>query len=147
MSILHHNRTHKHTQNVSINFHVYLHAKNNKIIVSIRRNLQYLSAGKKSTKSFTFSLRYCKLVILGTLGMSGYAHPKWYYQLLCLSMSPMFLWRYYKYMQTFLFWVSWVCLALISISILLRAIVLRPCRPAEFIDNSTCRVESPTSLF
>ena len=25
--------------------------------------------------------RYCKLVILGTFGMSGYAHPKWYYQL------------------------------------------------------------------
>ena len=25
--------------------------------------------------------RYCELVILGTFGMSGYAHPKWYYQL------------------------------------------------------------------
>ena len=25
--------------------------------------------------------RCCKLVILGTLGMLGYAHPKWYYQL------------------------------------------------------------------
>ena len=23
---------------------------------------------------------YCKLVILGNLGMVGYAHPKWYYQ-------------------------------------------------------------------
>ena len=25
--------------------------------------------------------RGCKLVVLGTLGMPGYAHPKWYYQL------------------------------------------------------------------
>ena len=60
--------------------------------------------------SHLFSLRYCKLVILGTLGMPGYAHPKRYYQLLenfyvylqCLSVckkstsSPMFFWRYCK---------------------------------------------------
>ena len=25
--------------------------------------------------------RHCKLVILGTLDMPGYAHPNWYYQL------------------------------------------------------------------
>ena len=25
--------------------------------------------------------RYCKLVVFGTLGLSDYAHPKWYYQL------------------------------------------------------------------
>ena len=25
--------------------------------------------------------RYCKLLHLGTLGMRGFAHPKWYYQL------------------------------------------------------------------
>ena len=25
--------------------------------------------------------RFCKLVVLGTLGMPGYASPKWYYQL------------------------------------------------------------------
>ena len=24
--------------------------------------------------------RYCKIVILGTMGMPCYAHPKWYYQ-------------------------------------------------------------------
>ena len=50
------------------------------IKVSIWRNL-CLSAGKKSTSPFPFFLRYCKLVILGTLGMPGYTHPKWYYQL------------------------------------------------------------------
>ena len=26
--------------------------------------------------------RYCKVVVLGTFGMPGYAHPKWYYQLI-----------------------------------------------------------------
>ena len=47
----------KHTQNVSMNFHVYLHAKN--------KLHQY------------FFLKYCKkyyqLPILGTLDMSGYS--------------------------------------------------------------------------
>ena len=65
-----------------------------KMIVSIWGNIWHLSAGKKSTSSFTFSLsyfllqRYCKLV-LGTLDMPGYAHPKAmlsiYWKLLCLS--------------------------------------------------------------
>ena len=56
-----------------------------KMVVSVWGNIRHLSAGKKSTSSFTFSLsyfllqRYCKLV-LGTLDMPGYAHPKWYYQ-------------------------------------------------------------------
>ena len=36
---------------------------------------------KKSTSSFALSLRYCKLVILVTLGMTSYAHPKLYCQL------------------------------------------------------------------
>ena len=80
--------------------------------VSLWRNLWGFSAGKKSTSSFTFFFmilqRYCKLFILGTLGMPGYTHPKWYYQLvenLCLSAgkkstsSPMLFWRYWKDMQ------------------------------------------------
>ena len=56
-----------------------------KIIVSIWGNIWRSSAGKKSTSSSYFSLvifllqRSCKLV-LGTLGMPSYAHPKWYYQ-------------------------------------------------------------------
>ena len=29
---------------------------------------------KKSNSSFTFSLGYCELVIMGTLGMPGYTH-------------------------------------------------------------------------
>ena len=56
------------------------------MVVSLWRNLQHLSAGKKSTSSFTFSLtyllqRYCKPVVLGTLSMPGYTHHKWYYHL------------------------------------------------------------------
>ena len=55
------------------------------MIVSIWKNLQHLSAGKKSTSSFMFSLRYCKDIVnwlfFGTLGLSGYLHPKWYYHL------------------------------------------------------------------
>ena len=56
-----------------------------KMIVSIWGNIWHLSAGKKSASSFTFSLsffllrRYFKLV-LGTLDMLCYAHPKWYNQ-------------------------------------------------------------------
>ena len=55
------------------------------MIVSIWKSLQHLSAGKKSTSSFMFSLRYCKDIVnwlfFGTLGLSGYLHPKWYYHL------------------------------------------------------------------
>ena len=104
------------------------------MIVSLWRNLWCLTVGKKSTSSFTLSLRICKdiadllfwefwawlamhtqkdtiklkkiflfivkqkikilthvfqgdiakickLLILGTLGMPAYAHPKWYYQI------------------------------------------------------------------
>ena len=42
-----------------------------------------ISAGKKSPSSTTFSVniaKICKLCIWGTLGMSGYAHPKRKYQ-------------------------------------------------------------------
>ena len=76
------------------------------MIVSIWRNLWCLSAGKKSTLHFTFSLRYCKdtvnlllwvftpKVILSTCR-----------KLLCLSAgekstsSPMLFWIYCKDMQ------------------------------------------------
>ena len=60
------------------------------------------------------------LVILGTLGMSGYAHLKRYYHLVenfCLSgwqkinfVSHAFLEKLQRY-QNFLFWVLWVCMA------------------------------------
>ena len=40
-----------------------------------------LYAGKKPTSSFKFSLRHCKDIILQDLGVCGYTHPKWYYQL------------------------------------------------------------------
>ena len=56
-----------------------------KIILSVCSKLSYLSAGKNSASSFTFSIsnfflqRYCKL-FLGTIDMPSYTHPKWYYQ-------------------------------------------------------------------
>ena len=55
------------------------------MIIAIWRNLSRLSLGKRSTSSYTFSheilQRYCKLIVLGTLAMPGYANPKWYFQL------------------------------------------------------------------
>ena len=54
-----------------------------KMIVSSCRKLLCLSAGKKSTPSFTsfnrYCKRYCELVILGTLGIPGQTHSEsWY---------------------------------------------------------------------
>ena len=63
--------------------------------------------------------RYCKLVILGTLGMPGFVHLKRYYYLVenfCLSdrqkinfVSHVFLEILQRY-ANFLFWVLWVCM-------------------------------------
>ena len=52
------------------------------VIPSIRRIFWYLFLGKKLTLFPTFlgaTARICKLLTLGTLGMPGYAHPKWWY--------------------------------------------------------------------
>ena len=78
------------------------------MIVSIWKNLQHLSAGKKSTSSFMFSLRYCKgivnwlfLVLCACLILPSYR------KLLCVSggknstSSPMLSQRYCKDMQTY----------------------------------------------
>ena len=69
---------------------------------------------------FNILQRYCKLVILDTLGMLGYAHLKRYYNLVetfCLSdrqkinfVSHVFLEILQRYVN-FLFWVLWVCMA------------------------------------
>ena len=69
---------------------------------------------------------YCKIVILGTLGMPDYAHhQKIYHQLVetfciylgvknqlypqCLRDTEI-IWRYCKDMQTFYFWILWTYL-------------------------------------
>ena len=59
---------------------------------------------------FEILQRYCKFIVLGTLGMPGYTHPKWYYQFVVnfpiyllakkSTASPMLFWRYCKDMQT-----------------------------------------------
>ena len=63
--------------------------------------------------------RYCKLIVLGTLGMPGYANSKWHYQLVenfCVHLqaknqlhSHAFLEILQRY-ENFLFWVVWACL-------------------------------------
>ena len=75
-----------------------------KMIVSIWGNIWHLSAGKKSTSSFTFSLSYfllqiyCNLV-LGTLPCTPKVILSIYRKLLCLSAgkkpisSPALFWR------------------------------------------------------
>ena len=87
--------------------------------MTIWRNLWCLHAGKKLILSFTFSLRYCKLVILGTSGMPGYAHPNWYWHLVenfrvylqpkNQLHPPHFPWDIA--MINLLFWVIRACLA------------------------------------
>ena len=52
------------------------------LIPSTFRKLSSLSTGKKLTSSPKFLeigniTNLCKLLILGTLGMPGYAHPEW----------------------------------------------------------------------
>ena len=73
---------------------------------------------------------YCKLFIFGASGMPGYAHPKWYYQLVesfriyLLDFSYLFIFFYFSYSfihhvlleilqryAKFLFWALWACLA------------------------------------
>ena len=78
-----------------------------------KKNLYCLYTGKKSTSSFTFSLRYwkdiAKLLFWTLWGIPIFAHPKWYYQLaenFCVNLQakkqlccPYFSW-YCKDMQT-----------------------------------------------
>ena len=91
------------------------------MIIADWRNLLHLSLGKRSSSSLTFSLRYCKLIVLGTLGMPGYVIPKWYYQLvenfrlICrqkINFTPpppnAFLGILQRYANVF--WVLWACL-------------------------------------
>ena len=82
------------------NVYAYLHAKTHFFLKTLQRNSKLVVFGhthlkwqyqfeeifdvyqqaKKSNFSL-FSLRYCKLTILGTLSMLGFANPKWYHQL------------------------------------------------------------------
>ena len=89
------------------------------MIVSIWRNLQRLSVGKKSTSSFMVSLGYCKsivLVVFGTLVLSGYLHPRWYYHLaenfcvfFCRQKLNFIPYPFMEILQRYanLFWVLW----------------------------------------
>ena len=101
-----------------------------KMIVPLWRNLWQLSAGKNQLHSLCFPdilQRYCKFVVLGTLGMPGYAHPKWYHQyeetfmFICrqkIISYPMLFRKYCKVMQTYFgyFGHAWFCTAKMIIS-------------------------------
>ena len=52
--------------------------------INLKKALTFI--GLKKTNFIFYVLlemlqRYCKLAVLGTLGMSGYTHSKWYYHL------------------------------------------------------------------
>ena len=94
------------------------------MVVSVLRNLCCLSAGKKINfilhVFLEILLRYWKFVSLGTLSMPGYAHQKWYYQLVenirayqqakkSTSFS-LFFWTYCKDMQTYFGYFGYACL-------------------------------------
>ena len=83
------------------------------MIVSIWRSLLAFICWQKINLIlhvfFEILQRYCKLVIFGTLGIPGYAHPQWCYQLeeifvfiyrQNIKFTPIFYWRYCKDMQT-----------------------------------------------
>ena len=62
----------------------YMPGHTTKMLIAIQRNLWCLSAGKRLSSSFRFFFWYYKNninIVLGTLGMPGYANPTWYYQL------------------------------------------------------------------
>ena len=95
------------------------------MIVSIWRNLWRLSAGKKSTSPFTFSLRYCKdlanLLFWTLWACLAIQHPKWYYQVVenfrvylqaKIQLHPSrFHWDIAKILQLVI-WVLSACLAM-----------------------------------
>ena len=92
------------------------------MLVSIWKNLQHLSAGKKSTSSFMFSLRYCKDIV-NWLFLVLWACLANYFQsdmpscrkLLCLSagfISHALIEILQRYAN--LFWVLWACLVTLT---------------------------------
>ena len=96
-----------------------------KTFLKIWKNLQHLSAGKKSTSSLMFPwdiARDCKLVVFGTLGLSGYMHPKWYCHLLenfwviCRSKINFIIHAFVEILKRYakLFWVLWACLVTLT---------------------------------
>ena len=92
-----------------------------KMVVLIWRHLWRLHACKKINFILYVFLeilqRYCKLVVLGTLGMPGYALPKWFYQLienfrvyLQAKKTNFILHAFLEIYANSLFWVLWPCL-------------------------------------
>ena len=91
------------------------------MIVSIWKNLQCLSAGKKSTSSFMFSLRYCKdivnwlfLVLIACLAVHTQSDTInfWVY---LLAKNQLFPHVFMGILQrSNLFWVFWACLVTLT---------------------------------
>ena len=90
------------------------------MIVSIWKNLQRLSAGKKSTSSFMFSLRYCKdivnwlfLVLIACLAMHTQSDT---INFVCLPAKNQLLPHVFMgiFQRSNLFWVFWACLVTLT---------------------------------
>ena len=66
--------------------------------------------------------RDCKLVVFGTLGLSGYMHPKWYCHLLenfwviCRSKINFIIHAFVEILKRYakLFWLLWACLVTLT---------------------------------
>ena len=66
--------------------------------------------------------RYCKLVVFGTLGLSGYTHSKWYCHLVenfCVYLQAKINFIPHAFMEILhryanLFWVFWTCLVTLT---------------------------------
>ena len=71
---------------------------------------------------FEILQRYCKLIVFGNLGLSGYAHSKWYYHLVenfCVYLQAKINFILHAIMKMLhryvnLFWVLWACLVTLT---------------------------------
>ena len=71
---------------------------------------------------FEILQRYCKLIVFGNLGLSGYAHSKWYYHLVenfCVYLQAKINFILHAIMKMLhryvnLFWVLWTCLVTLT---------------------------------
>ena len=96
------------------------------MIVSIWKNLQHLSAGKKSTSSFLFSLRYCKDIVnwlflaiwacLATLTQSDTINLVENFCVYLQAKINFILHAIMKMLHRYvnLFWVLWACLVTLT---------------------------------
>ena len=110
------------SDNLDMPGHTHLKSK---MILSIWRNLLDLSTGKKSTLSFTFSLRYCKDIAnllfsvlwtcLATHTQGDTIHLQKTFLFICMQIINFILHVFLEILErhtSILFWVIWTCLVM-----------------------------------